>query len=158
MSCTQFDELRYKRLAVGSSSSGMRAFMEPLLAANGITSFNTELVPLTNLPALRALQAGQVDAAFLIGPVPFPAIFQALHDPDLKLLSLHARKPISAIEQHIPVTDVKLIGTRAMLVSREGLSPPIVNLLLEAPARCRSGNGWKTWAGSSRPPREAAPL
>ncbi|MDM0036992.1 hypothetical protein QTI33_32995 [Variovorax sp. J22P271] len=62
------------------------------------------------------------------------------------------------LEQHIPVTDVKLIGTRAMLVSREGLSPPIVNLLLEAPVRCRSGNGWKTWAGSSRPPREAAPL
>lgn len=154
----QFDELRYKRLAVGSSGSGVRAFMEPLLAANGITSFNTELVPLTNLPALRALQAGQVDAAFLVGPVPFPAIFQALHDPDLKLLSLaraeaYQRKfpyitkvtlPPGTVdlEQHIPGTDVKLIGTKAMLVSREGLSPPIVNLLLEAARELHGGQGY----------------
>ena len=83
-----FDELRHKRLAVGSPGSGVRAFMEPLLAANNITSLNSELVPLVNLAALRALQAGQVDAAFLVGPAQFPAIWQALHDPDLKLMSL----------------------------------------------------------------------
>ena len=73
---------------MGSPDSGVRAFMEPLLAANDITSLNTELVPLVNLEALRALQAGQVDAAFLMGPAQFPAIWQALHDPDLKLMSL----------------------------------------------------------------------
>ena len=33
-----FDELRYKRIAVGSPDSGVRAFMEPLLAANDITA------------------------------------------------------------------------------------------------------------------------
>ena len=143
-----FDELRYKRLAVGSPESGVRAFMEPLLAANNITNLNAELVPLVNLAALRALQAGQVDAAFLVGPVQFPAVWQALHDPDLKLMSLARaeayprRVPYITkltlppgtidLEQHIPQQEVKLIGTKAMLVSREGLSPAIVNLLLEA--------------------------
>ena len=143
-----FDELRHKRLAVGSPESGVRAFMEPLLAANRITSLNSELVPLVNLAALRALQAGQVDAAFLVGPAQFPAIWQALHDPELKLLSLaradaYPRKfpyitkltlPPGTIDlaEHIPQQEVKLIGTKAMLVARDGLSPAIVNLLLEA--------------------------
>lgn len=142
------DELRYRRLAVGSPESGVRAFVEPLLAANNISSLNSELVPLVNLAALRALQTGQVDAAFLLGPAQFPAVWQALHDPDLKLMSLaradaYPRKfpyitkltlPPGTIDlaQHIPQQEVGLIGTKAMLVAREGLPPAIVNLLLEA--------------------------
>jgi len=153
-----FDELRYKRIAVGSADSGVRAFMEPLLAANGITRFNTDLVPLVNLEALRALQAGQVDAAFLVGPVQFPAIWQALHDPDLKLMSLaraeaYPRKfpyitkltlPPGTIDLalRIPQEEVKLIGTKAMLVSRDDLSPPIINLLLEAARELHGTQGY----------------
>ena len=143
-----FDELRHKRLAVGSPESGVRAFMEPLLAANNITNLNSELVPLVNLAALRALQAGHVDAAFLVGPAQFPAIWQALHDPELKLMSLARADayprifpyitkltlPPGTIDLalHIPDQEVDLIGTKAMLVSRDDLSPAIVNLLLEA--------------------------
>ena len=113
-----------------------------------ISRINTDLVPLTNLAALRALQASQVDAVFLVGPTQFPAVFQALHDPDLKLMSLvradaYPRKfpyvtkltlPAGTIdlELHIPQEDAMLIGTKAMMVSRDGLSTPIVNLLLEA--------------------------
>ena len=78
----------------------------------------------------------------------FPAIWQALHDPDLKLMSLaraeaYPRRfpyitkltlPPGTIDlaQHIPQQEVKLIGTKAMLVARDDLSPAIVNLLLEA--------------------------
>ena len=153
-----FDELRHRRIAVGSTDSGVRAFMEPLLAANGITRFNTDLVPLVNLEALRALQAGQVDAVFLVGPVQFPAVWQALHDEDLKLMSLaraeaYQRKfpyitkltlPPGTIdlEQHIPQQEVKLIGTKAMLVSRDDLSPPIINLLLEAARELHGKQGY----------------
>ncbi len=153
-----FDELRHRRLAVGSPGSGVRAFMEPLLAANGISRFNTELVPLVNLEALRALQAGEVDAAFLVGPAQFPAIWQALHDPDLKLMSLaradayQRRFPYITkltlppgtidLELHIPEQEVKLIGTKAMLVSRDGLSPAIINLLLEAARELHGNQGF----------------
>lgn len=153
-----FDELRHRRLAVGSPGSGVRAFMEPLLAANNITSLNSELVPLVNLEALRALQAGTVDAAFLIGPAQFPAIWQALHDPELKLLSLgraeayQRRFPYITkltlppgtidLEEHIPKEEVKLIGTKAMLVARDGLSPAIINLLLEAARELHGNQGF----------------
>ncbi len=154
----QLDELRYKRLAIGAPGSGVRAFMEPLLDANDITRFNTELVPLTNLAALRALQAGEVDAAFFVGPTEFPAVFQALHDPELKLMSLgraeaYPRKfsyitkltlPPGTVDlgQHIPQGEVKLIGTKAMLVTRQGFSPPIINLLLEAGRELHAEQGY----------------
>lgn len=153
-----FDELRHKRLAVGSPDSGVRAFMEPLLAANNVTSLNSELVPLVNLAAVRALQAGEVDAAFLVGPAQFPAIWQALHDPELKLLSLaradaYPRNfpyitkltlPPGTIDlaEHLPAQEVSLIGTKAMLVSRDGLSPAIVNLLLEAARELHGKQGY----------------
>ena len=155
---TQLDELRYKRVAVGSPGSGARAFAEPLLAANNITGFNTRLVPLINLEALHALQNGQVDAAFLIGPPQFPAIWQALHDPSLKLMSLeradaYPRRfsyitkltlPAGTIDfaLHIPAQEVRLIGTRAMLVARDGLPPAITNLLLEAARELHSEQGY----------------
>jgi TRAP-type uncharacterized transport system substrate-binding protein len=154
---TQLDELRYKRVAVGSPGSGARAFAEPLLAANNVTGFNSRLVPLVNLEALHALQNGEVDAAFLIGPAQSPAVWQALHDPSLKLMSLeradaYPRRfpyitkltlPAGAIDfaLHIPAQEVKLIGTRAMLVARDGLPPAIINLLLEAARELHSEQG-----------------
>ena len=66
---TQLDELRGKQVAIGSPGSGARAFVEPLLAANGITGSNTRLSPLVNLEALRALQRGEIDAALLSAQV-----------------------------------------------------------------------------------------
>ena len=42
---TQLDELRGKQVAIGSPGSGIRAFVEPLLAANDITYSNTEAEP-----------------------------------------------------------------------------------------------------------------
>jgi len=154
----QLDDLRHKRLAVGPPGSGVRAFVEPLLEANGITGLDAERFPLVNLAAVRALQAGQVDAAFLIGPVASPAVWQALHDPSLKLMSLaradaYPRKfahiqtlalPAGTIDlaQHIPQQEVKLIATKAMLVAREGLPPAIVNLLLDAARQLHGQQGY----------------
>ena len=145
-------------MAVGSPGSGARAFAEPLLAANNITGFNTRLVPLVNLEALRALQNGQVDAAFFIGPVQLPAVWQASHDPSLKLMRLeradaYPRKlpfitkltlPAGTIELalRIPAQEVRLIGTRAMLVARDGLPPAIIDLLMEAARELHSEQGY----------------
>ena len=42
---TQLDELRGKQVAIGSPGSGIRAFIEPLLATNDITDSNTKLSP-----------------------------------------------------------------------------------------------------------------
>jgi TRAP-type uncharacterized transport system substrate-binding protein len=155
---TQLDELRYKRVAIGPRGSGIRAFAEPLLEANNLNGFNTQFKPLVLGDALRALQAGEVDGAFLMGPVQTPAVWQALHDSNLKLMSMaradaYPRKfpyvtklilPAGTIDLalRIPAEDVKLIGTRAMLVAREGLPPAIINLLLEAARELHGDQGY----------------
>jgi hypothetical protein len=155
---TQLDELRYKRIAAGGPGSGVRAFTEPLLAANNLTGFNTKLVPMANLEALRALQAGEVDAAMIVDAVQAPAVWQGLHDTSLKLMSLeradaYPRRfpyitklvlPAGTIDfgLHIPQDEVRLIGTKAMLVSRDGLSPAIINLLQDAAREIHGAQGY----------------
>ena len=155
---TELDQLRYKKIAIGVPGQGVRAFLEPLLAANNVTGFNSELLPLTNVEALRALQAGTIDAAAFVGGVQAAAIFQALHDPSLKLMSLvradaYPRRfayisklvlPAGTVDLglRIPPEDVTLIATDAMLVARPGLPAPIVNLLYEAAREVHSGQGY----------------
>lgn len=82
------DELRYKCIAIGAPGQGVRAFIEPLLAANKVTGFNSELMSIGNVEAVRALQDGKIDAVALTGPVQSQAVFQALHDAKLKLMSI----------------------------------------------------------------------
>jgi len=160
---TRLDELRYKRIAVGTPGHGLRSFVEPLLAANNVTGFNSRLVPLVNREALHALQNGQVDAALLIGPVPTPAVWEALHDSSLKLMSFaradayprrfrHVTRltlPPGTIDfgLRIPEQEVRLIATESMLVARDGLPPAIVNLLLEAARDLHSEQGYFEAAG-----------
>jgi TRAP-type uncharacterized transport system substrate-binding protein len=155
---TRLDQLRYRRIAVGAPGSGVRAFAEPLLAANNITGFNTALVPLDNRDALHALQAGQVDAALLMGPVQAPAVWEALHDSRLKLVSLsradayqrrfrHVTKltlPEGTIDfsLDIPEKEVRMIGTEGMLVARNDLPPAIVNLLYDAARELHGDQGY----------------
>jgi hypothetical protein len=166
---TQLDELRGKRVAIGSPGSGVRSFVEPLLTANEITSSNTRLVGLTNLEAVHALQRQEIDAALFIGQVPFPAVWEALHDPSLTLMSMeradaYPRRftfitklvlPADTVDfaRHIPAQDVKLIGTKAMLVAREGLPAPIINLLLDAAREVHSQQGY--FAGDGEFPNTA---
>jgi TRAP-type uncharacterized transport system substrate-binding protein len=155
---THLDELRYKKIAVGNPDQGVRAFVEPLLKANNVTGFNSKLEPIGNVEALHALQAGRVDAAMFVGGVESPAIFQALHDKSLKLMSFrraeayqrrfdHVTKlvlPAGAVDfgLDLPPDDVTLISTEAMLVARDDLPAAIVHLLQDAARESHSDQGY----------------
>jgi TRAP-type uncharacterized transport system substrate-binding protein len=151
-------DLLYKDIAIGKSGSGTRVFAEPLLAANGITGFNTDQHSMGAIESLRALQRGEVDFAVMVGPVQAPAIWQALHDPGLKVAPFvraeayerrfsyisRLRLPQGAIElaQNIPAADIPLIGTKAMLVARADFPPALVNLLLDAAHEIHGAQGY----------------
>ena len=155
---SQLDQLRYKRIAIGTPGQGVRAFVEPLLAANNVTGFNSQFVPLGNVDALHALQAGEVDAICLLGAVKSPAVFQALHDTNLKLMSHERAEAYQRRYAHIttmslppgtvdlglriPEREVSLFGTEAMLVARKGLPPAIIDLLVDAARELHSGQGY----------------
>jgi TRAP transporter TAXI family solute receptor len=160
---SQINELRGKRLAIGIPGSGTRAFVEPLLALNGIAPDNTPMQPLGAGDALQALRAGQVDAAIMVGGAQTDTIQNALRDPSLKLLSFeradaYQRRfpyiskltlPPGTIDfaHDVPPHEVTLIGTKAMLAARDSLHPALVNLLTDATREIHGTQGYFEAAG-----------
>ena len=90
-------------------------------------------------------------------------MWEAFHDPKLKLLSYgHADAyerrfpyiskltvPPGMVEfaQNIPAKEVMLIGTKEMLVARDGLHPALVDLLVDASREIFGGQGFFRQAG-----------
>jgi len=160
---SQVNELRFRRIALGLQGSGARAFAEPILAVNGLTSGNVTMLPMSNDAALRALQSGEVTAAIFVDGAQNPAVWAALHDPNLKFMNFrradayhrrfpHISKltiPPGAIDfaQNIPPDEVALIGTKAMLAARDGLHPALINLLTDAAREIHGGQGLFEEAG-----------
>jgi TRAP-type uncharacterized transport system substrate-binding protein len=160
---SQVNELRFRRIAFGLQGSGTRAFAEPILAINGLTGGNVTMLPMSNDAALRALQSGEVNAAIFVDGVQNAAVWNALHDPNLKLMNFrradayhrrfpHITKltvPAGAVDfaQNIPPDEVALIGTKAMLAARDGLHPALINLLADAAREIHGGQGLFEEAG-----------
>ncbi len=139
--------LARKTVSTGMPGSGTAALSLPLLAASGITDHNARLVPMPTDRTRAALLNGEVDVALMVGGARTSAIAAALGDPALELAGLaHAdaypqrypylsRRTLHAgavsFNPVLPSQDIALITTEAMLASRVGLHPAIVNLLLE---------------------------
>jgi TRAP-type uncharacterized transport system substrate-binding protein len=156
-------DLRYRRIAVGVKGSGARAFAEPVLAINGLNSNNTTMLPMSNIAALRALQAGEIGAAIFVDGPQNQAVWEAFHDPNLKLLSYghadayHRRFPyitkltvpsgMVEFAQNIPAKEVTLIATKEMLVARDGIHPALVALLVDAAREIHGEQGFFEEAG-----------
>ena len=157
------NELRNRRVAVGVRGSGARSLGDHVFALNGLTSDNMTMQPLSNDAALLALQSGEVDAAIFVDGAENHAVWTALHDPTLKLLSYskaeayHRRLsfitkltlPPGVIDlaNNIPEREVELIGTKAMLAARDGLHPALVHLLVDAAREIHGKQGLFEQAG-----------
>ncbi len=166
---TRMNELHGKRIAIGTLGSGTRALVAQMFAANGLTNAsgvgrdNTDIVALGGDDALRALKAGEIDAALFVGGADTPIIQQALRDPLLKLMSLrradaYARRfpfltkltlPYGTIDLaiNVPDQDVSMVGTKAMLVARDSLHPALVDLLVDAAREIHGHQGYFETAG-----------
>ena len=157
------NELRNHRVAVGVSGSGARSLGEHVFALNGLTINNMAMQPLSNNAALLALQSGEVDAAIFVDGAENHAVWTALHDPTLKLLSYskaeayHRRLsfiskltlPSGVIDlaNNIPEREIDLIGTKAMLAARDGLHPALIHLLVDAAGEIHGKQGLFEQAG-----------
>jgi TRAP transporter TAXI family solute receptor len=154
---SRLNQLRGKRVAVGTPGSGTRAFIVPLLTANGVDERNTDVWGIGGTEAQDALRDGKVDAAFVVGPANTPMIMDALHNPAFKLMSMPRADVYPRLFPHItrltlpagmidlagnvPPEQIELIGTKAMLVARDTLHPALVNLLIDAAREIHEGQG-----------------
>jgi len=151
------NELRNHRVAVGADGSGTRTLVEPVFALNNLTAEDMTMLPLGNEAALRALKSGEVDAAVFVDGAQNPAVWAALHDPHLRLLSyghadayprllpyikrLTLPSGVIDVAHDIPEKEIALIGTKAMLAARDGLHPALVELLVDAAHEIHGGQG-----------------
>jgi TRAP transporter TAXI family solute receptor len=166
---TRMTELHGKRIAIGVAGSGTRALVVQLFAANGLTSASgvgrdtTDIVAFGGDDALRALKAGEIDAALFVGGADTPTIQQALRDPVIKLMSLeradaYSRRfpfltkltlPLGTIDLalNVPDHDIAMLGTKAMLVARDSLHPALIDLFVDAAREIHGHQGYFEAAG-----------
>lgn len=141
-------ELRGKRVAIGGEGSGTKALSLKLLAENGLAEHPTTLLAMAGLDAAKALENGEIDAAFFVASPSAPVVrrlllAQGIRPMNFERADAYTRNfrflsrvilPEGAIDfkNDIPSQDTVLLAPAATLVAREDLHPAIIELLLQA--------------------------
>jgi uncharacterized protein len=149
--------LRGLRIAVGPDGSGTRALVDLLLRANGIDAQTAKLLPLTGLEAVRALRAGEVDAAAFVASPESATVREAVSIPDATLVSFPRAEAYTrrfpflsrltlpegalSLERNLPRREVLLLSPTASLVVRQDFHPALSDLLLVSATQIHSRAG-----------------
>jgi hypothetical protein len=145
----RLSQLKGKRLAIGPEGSGTRALALTLLKANESDVAPTVLLPIGGEEAAKALAAGTIDAAFLMGDSASPKVMRSMREtPGIEMMNWrqapgYVRKfryltrltlPEGAIDlgKNHPPHPVELVGPTVELVAREDLHPALSDLLITA--------------------------
>jgi hypothetical protein len=151
-------ELKGKRLAIGPEGSGARALALKILKANEMDGPPTVLLDLSGAEAARALTAGRIDAAFLMGDSATPEVMRSLRElPGIELVTFrqadgYLRKfrflskltlPEGAMDlgKDYPPRTLELVGPTVELVARASLHPALSDLLISAAREVHGGPG-----------------
>ena len=161
------------RLAIGTEGSGTQAVTAALLGANRIApgDYPQQWRAIGGTPAAEALIAGQLDAAFFVGPAENPLIQRLAAEPKVHLVGLRridaylARLPyLSRVQvgegmldlgRNVPDRDIATLGPVAALAAGENFHPSLTPLILEAARTVLKNGSLLDPAGSypARPPR-----
>jgi TRAP-type uncharacterized transport system substrate-binding protein len=157
-------QLRGKRIAIGPEGSGARVLALKILKANEMDVPPTVLVNLSGDDAAKALLAGTIDVAFLMGDSATPQVMKSLRGvPGIELMSFrqadgYLRKfrflskltlPEGAMDlaKNYPPRTLQLVGPTVELVARENLHPALSDLLIGAAREVHGGAGMFRNAG-----------
>lgn len=142
-------ELRGRRVSVGPSASGTEGIADSVLHHYGIADTEFDRRNMTPTDAAAALQAGSLDAVFVVAGMRTPIVDQLLSRGDMRLLSLGDPSTVGgsiegirldapffavgAIPEHaygrFPEAPTGTITVRALLVARADLDEDIVQEL-----------------------------
>lgn len=148
-------QLKHRRVSIGLEGSGTRAIAQQLLAANNIGAADITELKMGNDDALKALDKGDIDAAFFVAGAPSPemtdllarkrAFIMPFDQADAYrmqfpfLTSVPLPMGSVSLAANVPPTNVTLIAPTAMLLARDDIHPALVTLLLRAASRLESG-------------------
>ena len=143
-------DLKRLRVAIGAPNSGTRAVSDAIFSANQINQgeYPAEWKSFSGTPAAEALIAGELDAAFFIGPAENPLIQRLAAQPQLDLVSFRrsaayrARLPyltkldvgegLLNLATNSPSQDIRTLAPVATLVANDSFHPSLTPLILEA--------------------------
>lgn len=147
---SQITQLRGKRIAVGPNGSGTNHLVMQLLRLNRINADNSNLQEMSAKAALDRLNAGELDAAFLVAGADAENLQQPLHSKDIRLMSMSQadayamrlahiaritlHQGVVDFPENIPPYDVKMIGAGALVAVRDDLHPALQFALTQAAA------------------------
>lgn len=143
----RLDALRGKRIAVGPEGSGTRKVALDMLALSAVNASDATLLPLGAGEATKALQAGEIDVAFLVAGASADTVQSLLRAAGIKLMSLsqangYARRlpylstvslaqGVIDFPANVPARDTTMLATTAKLFVRDDMHPALVYLLLD---------------------------
>ncbi|MFZ1090103.1 MAG: TAXI family TRAP transporter solute-binding subunit, partial [Xanthobacteraceae bacterium] len=138
-------QLKGKRIAVPAAT---RVVLEQILAAHGVNSDNTTMLPLASPAAAKAFKDGEVDVFVLIIELNAPLVQALLRDPTVRLMSVTQAEALARVypfltrlvlpqgvidfERNIPTNDVSLIADTQAVLVRKNLHPELIYLLAQA--------------------------
>ena len=93
-------DLKGKRVVVGPAGAGFEYFLQPILAAHGVTYDDFKPINETYNSAVDLLADGVVDAAFMGGAIPTPAVTRASTTQDIVFIPLDESARKSLIEKY----------------------------------------------------------
>lgn len=137
-----------RKISVGVEGSGTHAQAMRIVKASGLDRTNLQFQELPGDQAVKALQAGEIDAAFIVDALEAPNIQTLLADPTLHLITFRRAEAFVklipylqilkvpegsfSLERNFPNQDLKLVATTTNLLIDDRMHPTIQFLFLEA--------------------------
>lgn len=139
-------DLKGKRVSVGSPGSGTEMNAQQILEAYGLTFDDLKLQRLSFADSAKAIQDGQLDAAFQTAGTPTAAITELAATTGVKIIPVDADKIDALIQKYpfyvkttIPANtyqtvqeDINTVSVKSMLIVRSGLSEDLVYKVTKA--------------------------
>ena len=136
-----------KKISVGIPGSGTHAQAVKILKAAGYER-GAQILNLAGHDAVKALQAGEIDATFIVDSYEAPNVQALLNDESLHLITfkraaayvklmpylniLDVPQGAFNLERNFPPSDIKLLATTTNLLIDDRMHPAIQFLFLEA--------------------------
>lgn len=150
--------LRGKRISIGKQGSGTQVLVSQLLADNDITAENSTLQPLLMDEAVTKLEAGELDAVFIMTSPKEEIVRKLITHPDIALMdfqrqvitytshypflsSLTLGEGIIDLKNNLPDHNVTLLATTATLVAGKDTHADHVRLFSREAFKIHSKQG-----------------
>ncbi|QWD67631.1 ABC transporter substrate-binding protein [Polynucleobacter sp. VK25] len=136
-----------KKISVGVEGSGTYAQSTKILKAAGYEK-GVQVLKLAGHDAVKALQEGEIDGAFIVDSYEAPNVQSLLNDKSLRLVTfkraaayaklmpylsiLHIPQGAFNLARNFPTTDMKMLATTTNILIDDRMHPAIQFLFLEA--------------------------